>query len=224
MSGIKAIIHDWDDTITSSFDTYSTWYPKFSKFHKLPDPDLSRVKEAWGLPIFDIISNLYPEVPSEKVPSLIENFLKSSHYNPLEFTPPPFDGVVDTLSRLHQRELVLGVISSGVRDAVLRAYNSALGTDHNFHKFVHTADDLQFHKPDPRVFDPAFEMLAPDGIGRESVVYVGDSLVDYAAAKNAGIQFVGVTTGIIDRDQFLDAGVDRENVLDSFTQIEELLD
>jgi len=42
----------------------------------------------------------------------------------------------------------------------------------------------------------------------ENTIYVGDSEVDVQTAKNAGIQFVGVTWGFRDRETLLQNGAD----------------
>jgi beta-phosphoglucomutase-like phosphatase (HAD superfamily) len=37
MPKIKAIIHDWDDTVTNSLETYSTWYVDFANHYGFRD-------------------------------------------------------------------------------------------------------------------------------------------------------------------------------------------
>ena len=39
------------------------------------------------------------------------------------------------------------------------------------------------------------------------MVYVGDALIDYEATKGAGIDFIGITTGLNSFKEFKDAGV-----------------
>ena len=56
-------------------------------------------------------------------------------------------------------------------------------------------------KPDPAV---VAEILGRTGVGREQVLYVGDSGVDMQTARAAGVRSVGVTWGFRDR-AFLEA-------------------
>jgi phosphoglycolate phosphatase len=69
-------------------------------------------------------------------------------------------------------------------------------------------------KPDPT---GAQEILTRLGARPEDAILVGDSAVDAATARNAGITFVGVTWGLVARDALLGAGagtlVDRPEAL-----------
>jgi phosphoglycolate phosphatase-like HAD superfamily hydrolase len=70
---------------------------------------------------------------------------------------------------------------------------------------LQTSSDTLVHKPDPKVFEPILHALARDGITTD-ILYVGDALMDYYAARDAGLSFIGVTTGSTDERQFRDAG------------------
>jgi len=56
--------------------------------------------------------------------------------------------------------------------------------------------------------DPAGVRLILDRVGAraEETVFVGDSTVDLATARNAGVVFVGVTWGLVARQELLRAG------------------
>jgi phosphoglycolate phosphatase-like HAD superfamily hydrolase len=62
-------------------------------------------------------------------------------------------------------------------------------------------DDEPTHKPDPKVFEKALGILAAKKIGKDETVYVGDALMDYYAARDAGIGFIGVSTGLVSKEQ-----------------------
>lgn len=59
-------------------------------------------------------------------------------------------------------------------------------------------------KPDPGGVHVILERL---GARPEDTVFVGDSLVDAATARNAGLAFVGVTWGLVRREELVRAGV-----------------
>jgi phosphoglycolate phosphatase-like HAD superfamily hydrolase len=80
-----------------------------------------------------------------------------------------------------------------------RFYNIDL-TDEFF--LLQGSDDEPAHKPDPRVFDRALELLKSKNISRTQVMYVGDALMDYYAARDAGIGFMGIATGFVSQEQF----------------------
>ncbi|MBI5147884.1 MAG: HAD family hydrolase [Parcubacteria group bacterium] len=54
-----------------------------------------------------------------------------------------------------------------------------------------------FPKPDARNFIVLDLWLRQQGISREEVLYVGDSLVDFEFASATGIKFIGVLTGAV---------------------------
>lgn len=60
-------------------------------------------------------------------------------------------------------------------------------------------------KPDPA---GAEALLARFGASREEVIFVGDSLVDLATARNAGLRCVTVTWGLVPREALVRAGAD----------------
>jgi len=64
------------------------------------------------------------------------------------------------------------------------------------------SDETQVHKPDPDVFLPLIEKLRENSIGREDILYVGDSLDDLKAATAAGIGFIAITTGLYSEEDF----------------------
>ena len=64
-----------------------------------------------------------------------------------------------------------------------------------FEPYIHVVigeSDSVPKKPNPAVFDLVLNQLHANP---ENAVYVGDSEADVQTAKNAGIQFVGVTWG-----------------------------
>jgi phosphoglycolate phosphatase len=71
--------------------------------------------------------------------------------------------------------------------------------------------------------DPAAARIAAEGLGLETsaCVYVGDSGVDMAFAKAAGMLGVGVTWGFRDREELWSAGA--EKVFDDATALGEFL-
>lgn len=89
--------------------------------------------------------------------------------------------------------------------------------------YVQAVDDYPFCKPDPRVFNRALTLASKKGIPRSRVVYVGDTLLDYEAAKGAGIMFVAVLTGGTTKEQFLSAGLDEAYILESVRDLPKFL-
>ena len=73
---------------------------------------------------------------------------------------------------------------------------------------VQGADETEVHKPDPNVFMPILDKLKKQGIEKEDIVYVGDSLSDLKATTAAGIDFIAVTTGLYSQEDFKNNGAE----------------
>ena len=94
----------------------------------------------------------------------------------------PYEGVVDVLKALKEKEIPVGIVSNkfdaavkGLRDQFFGAYiSTAIGESANVAK-----------KPAP---DTCIEAMKEMQIGREGTVYVGDSDVDIMTAKNSGLE------------------------------------
>jgi phosphoglycolate phosphatase-like HAD superfamily hydrolase len=68
-------------------------------------------------------------------------------------------------------------------------------------------DNTKFHKPDPRVFD---ELLAAHDLKPQDSVYVGDSVGDAIAAKQARLHFIAsLESGLRQKEDFDGHQVDR---------------
>jgi phosphoglycolate phosphatase len=141
----------------------------------------------------------------------------------LEQTVPEVEGAVDTIARLKGLYL-LGIITAAPRYEV-EHFMAHLGLDNAVFFIFQAAGESEYHKPDPRVFDPLIASLQQyNNIGRSEILYVGDSLSDFYAARDAHLQFTAVLTGATTREQFQAAGVNPEKILDSIIELPERLE
>jgi phosphoglycolate phosphatase len=69
----------------------------------------------------------------------------------------------------------------------------------NYFDLIVGGEDVSNHKPDPEGLFLAIKKL---GVEKEQVWYVGDSLVDAKAAKQAGIKFVAMLSGTVSKEIF----------------------
>ncbi len=82
-----------------------------------------------------------------------------------------------------------------------------------------------FPKPDVRSFGSVEKWLEESGIGKNEVIYVGDSLVDFELAAAAGLRFVGVLTGAVNSPEKWRkwCGLDYPNIVPSIGDLPERL-
>jgi 2-haloacid dehalogenase len=103
---------------------------------------------------------------------------------------PAFPDSVAALARL-KRRFRLGVLTN-CDDDLFAASNRRLGVDFDW---IVTAQQVGSYKPDERNFEALFERLAADGVARDRILHVAQSLFhDHAPAKR-----LALTTVWIDR-------------------------
>jgi HAD superfamily hydrolase (TIGR01549 family) len=194
----KAVLFDVDDTLVK------TWEPKWAQ-HKmvakryygldLTDEDILL---HWGKPHHVMIDGMYRS--ADDVEHMIENFLRHED----EYPKTPHPEAVEVVTELLDAGMPVGVITAMLRRITLKDLREQ-GFPYERFAVIQSADDTDTHKPDPAVFLPALQALKlTDQTG--AVLYIGDGLSDFVAARGAGMDFVGVTTGRTTAEQFADAG------------------
>lgn len=181
---IKAVIFDFDDTLfrTKEFRIKAIQNGAY-RFYKLKIPQ-SKIRKIWGKPIHIFWQELFGQIDT------YENIMKNYLSLIPEYPNKPYPDAFQTIEILLQTYKV-GILSSSARDLVLPEL-----VKHKFaiDKFIHiqTAEETDVHKPDPAVFRPLLNKLKGMLITTSEILYVGDTLHDYQAARNAGINFIGI--------------------------------
>ncbi|MFE7588974.1 HAD family hydrolase [Kitasatospora sp. NPDC057512] len=212
--GPRVVLFDLDDTLVVTAEV--KWAHHKAVARRFYGIDLTDAELAlhWGKPFDAMIRALYRD--SDTLERMREANLSLEE----EFLKRPLPGAVEAVHELWRRSVGVGVVTSTNRLSALRDVERiGLRTDRLV--LLQGADDSPHHKPDPRVFDAALATLSGRGVGVDDVWYVGDALIDHAAATGAGLRFVGVATGFHTREDFERAGA--EHVLDDVRQLPDLL-
>ena len=135
-----------------------------------------------------------PEVLQTEYEEVVQKYPKLAH-----------PGAVETVRWLIDGGISVSIVTASGRTIVM---NDLVAVGIPLHRLtmLQTAEDTDAHKPDPRVFDPVLKKLAELGIARDKTIYIGDALMDYAAAHDAGMDFCGLTFGLTDAAAFTGAG------------------
>jgi phosphoglycolate phosphatase-like HAD superfamily hydrolase len=195
---IKAVLFDHDDTLVGTIEAKwahhkhvaRTWYGK-----ELHDDE---IREHWGRPFSQLVGLLYGgDNPKE---AMARNLSCED-----DFPKLLFPDTISTLQRLHAAGKIIGIITATSRYSFEHDLELH-GFPRDMIDYTQTEEDTSFHKPDPRVFEPAVAWLAERDIAPGQVLYVADGLHDMKAAIGAGFNFVGVTTGLVAAEQFKGSG------------------
>jgi phosphoglycolate phosphatase len=103
----------------------------------------------------------------------------------------PYPGVIATLELLAAQGFRLGLCTNKTRQVAIPILEAA-GLARFFGRAVVTPEDTPYPKPDGRHILAAVELVGGE---RSRSVYVGDSEIDYAAARDAEIAMVLVSYG-----------------------------
>lgn len=202
---IKAVFFDHDDTLMGTIEAKwshhkhvaRTWYGK-----ELTDDD---IRKHWGIPFSQLVTVLYGDSDADRA---MQRNLSCDN----DFPKVILEDTVPTLRRLHAAGKALGIITATSRHSF--EHDLTLhGFPRDIISYTQTEEDTSFHKPDPRVFDPAITWLAERDIVPSETLYVADGLHDMRAALGAGFNFMGVTTGLVTLAQFRAAGATAINRL-----------
>jgi len=152
--------------------------------------------------------------PSDFIDRRVDDYLRYYLDDPKSHTVI-YPGVIDVLNQMRGLGIAMGVCTNKP-SLTTHTVLEALGLT-EFFAAVMAADDVKERKP---AAGHIFETLASMGVNTERAVYVGDSEIDMAAARNAGIPAIAVTYGYCDTEP---ENLDADILIDTFDQLPDAL-
>lgn len=104
---------------------------------------------------------------------------------------------IPALKKLREQDIQIGIISTKMRYRIAETFKLYEISD--WISMIIGGEDVQKHKPDPEGLLYAIKEL---GLKKEEVLYIGDNVIDAKTAQNAGVDFIGVTTGTTTKEDF----------------------
>ena len=117
-------------------------------------------------------------------------------------TTKPYPGIMDALAELKARGCRLAVVSNKMMPATVELCKYFFPETIEVAIGENEAEGIR-KKPAP---DTVFAALKQLGVSGDNAVYVGDSDVDLATARNSGLPCISVLWGFRDREFLLDHG------------------
>lgn len=219
MAEIKGIVHDWDDSVAPGFEHYKYFYIDFAAHYGLQEPNEVNLKRSWGQPIAHIAHDQWGTLSLKELEKMVADYIplrKDSHHIEL------FPGVKETIRQLSAKYL-LAVLSSGNLDQIMKTYQSQISSTKMYHSIIVAPPKYTVRKDHPKVLEPIMSNFKANGITPHEMVMVGDHHYDHLAAQSQGLLFIALTTGITDRQAFLESGIEDKYILDSFNKLPGLL-
>ena len=211
----KLAIFDFDGTLVDSAPGIVEIMYQVKDFYGFSDTLVDAWKQLIGVPLDEqariILPGEHPKFHSE----VAEKYRELYNSQAVELCPP-FPSLAIVLDRLRACGILTTIASSKrklIIDPVLEHYKLE-----GFFHLVLGADCVTNHKPHP---EPVLNTLKRLQCEPEEAVVIGDSKYDLQMAKNAGVDSIGVTTGIHTRED-LDS-TEPNAVVDTLDQALELI-
>lgn len=173
MTKPKALIFDWDDTIVETFKGVLDLHHQFLRSKGSAENIENKLKLLWGNPLTKVLAELHPESKLEELEKDYYNFVDQS-----DFVVKPFPYSIQTIKKIKESYPILGVVSSSPRRGLSKTVSRYFPEAPEIFTFIYCADDSEFHKPDPRVFDKALATLKKSKIGVRDILFIGDGMSD----------------------------------------------
>jgi phosphoglycolate phosphatase len=197
---VRVVLFDFDGTLADSYPAITASVNYVRSVHGLEPISLAEVRRHVGRGAEVLVKET---VDRGDVHANLALY-KMHHPTVMLQGTHLFPGVADTLRKLHQRGLYLGVCSNKPVEFT-RALLSHMEIADNFDQVL-GPEDVRHPKPAP---DMLLEGLKRLNVNAEEARYVGDMTVDIQTARAAGIKVWSVSTGSDDRETLIAARPDR---------------
>ena len=196
----QAVLFDMDGTLLDTLEDLRDGVNVVLERRGYPQHTLEEIREYVGNGAGVLIRRALPEGTAEaEVGDVLAEYKEWYRINYCTKTHP-YPGVEEVLEKLAAAGVKMAVVSNkpdAVTKELAKKFFPGLPA-------FGQRDDVP-RKPEPQMVWNALETL---GVGREQACYVGDSEVDVATARNAGLPAVIVSWGFRTEEQLRAAGAD----------------
>lgn len=192
----KLIIFDLDGTLLNTIADLGEACNYALGKRGWPLHNLEAYRQMVGNGIRNLLGKASPAVSEEEITDLWKDFTDYYNSHCTDLTVP-YKGIPELLQMLKERGIKLAVCSNKYQKAVDKII------DYFFPEtFVSVYGEREGipRKPSPAMIDC---IIDEQGAEKESTLLIGDSEVDIATSRNAGIDCVGVTWGFRNESQLL---------------------
>ena len=189
---MKAIIFDLDGTLLDTLEDLKNAVNAALEHYKMPRRSLDEVRSFVGNGLRNLMIRAVPD--GEENPKFEDalSYLKDYYAIHCKDNTGPYPGIMEMLDELKERGITMAIVSNKIDSAV-----KELDKEY-FNGYMSAAiGEMEgvARKPAP---DTVLKALEECDLKPEDAIYVGDSDVDIATAKNTGIPCISVSWGFRD--------------------------
>jgi len=212
MPVIKAVVLDVDGVLIDSTDVIVKAYLETARKLRLRIPSRQEIIDLMGRPLEEITRTLWPNSDTELyMKEYRRRFMDES------LVIPRINGALDAVREVRRSGFRIGLVTGKIKYFVEKHLKEA-GFELNVFEVIASFETTQKHKPDP---EPLRYVISKLHVKPEETVYVGDALSDYECAENAGVRFVAVLTGSLERAKMEELGI--KNIVESVVDLPDFL-
>lgn len=195
------IVFDCDGTLLDTLTDLRNAVNYVLRAHDLPERSVPEVKAALGNGVAHLLRQSLPDSISEAEFNTYLDEFKAYYGEHLQDYTAPYPGMLDVLDTLRAKGYKLAIVSNKIQEGITPLNKEYFGD--RLPVAIGERPGLQ-RKPAPDMVLQALKEL--DSTQDESI-YIGDSEVDVATAKNSSLLCIGVTWGFRDEQLHKDLGV-----------------
>ena len=206
---IRAVLFDLDGVLIKSMEQHlEAWQHAFSRFgvfihaddfYHLEGRGVKKVVQAL-LAKYQIDPELEQQILNEKV-AYYDRIFKADFY----------DGLFDLLDYLKQKQILMGVVTGGMRNRVCQIVEKHFS---GYFDCVITSDDVENTKPFP---EPYLTCAAKLGLNSEECIVIENAPLGIQSAIGARMKVIALTS-TLEKENLKRA----DYIVDSFAEIENL--
>lgn len=195
---IKGVIFDLDGTLIDSLETYCMAFNRIVEQYGLKPIDIREISDFLNqfISLEQLIEKLYPSLGPDEIKDFMLEMRKefialAKHHITLK--PDAREVLISLKDKGMKIGVATGRMSRGDgkwRELKNLGINSLVDT-------VVTAGETK-PKPDPASLIKCAEQLA---LSLDECIFVGDSIADVIAGKNAGVKVIAIPSGVATREQ-----------------------
>ena len=211
----KTFLFDMDGTTMNTLDDLHDAVNRTLRLHGYPERTPAQIRDATGNGAKDLIAQSLPQgVDTPDFDAVLQDYRAWYEAHSCVKTAP-YPGTVETLRELQRRGAAVAIISNKNDPAV-----QALGE--KFFPGIPVLGEVPPlpRKPAPDMVDAMLQKL---GASRDDAVYIGDSEVDIATARNCRMDFIGVSWGFRGREKLLEIAP-KATVVDTWEEFLQIVD
>ncbi len=197
MKAYSVYLFDFDYTLgdaTNGIVASVNFALSHMNFHTFPTEDIRR---TIGMSLPETFTHLTKDDDIEKQQQFVKLFKEKADEIMIDNTEL-FPGTIKVLSYLKSKGIKTGIVTTKYHYRINQILNKF--DINNLIDITIGGEDVKNAKPDPEALLTAIEKL---NAHTDNVLYIGDSIIDAKTAQGANVDFIAVTTGTTQKDEFL---------------------